>query len=71
LIALHILVLCLRTRVRNVVLMNLGGYDNDRNSRNRALTESRRSSSVDEAVCAACSIVDRTEVLVLSAAGPR
>ena len=54
-----------------MVLMNLGEYDNYRNSRNRALTESRRSSSVDEAVCAACGIVDRTELLVISAVGPR
>ena len=69
-IALHIFVVCLRTRFRNVLLMNLGGYDSERNSRNRALTDSRRSSSVDEAVCVACSIVDRTELLVLSVAGP-
>ena len=52
-IALHILVECLLMRTRKVVLMNLGGYDNDLNSRNRALTEFRRSSSVDEAVWAA------------------
>ena len=40
-------------RIMNVDLMNLGGYDNDLNSRNRAFTEFRRSSSVDDAVCAA------------------
>jgi hypothetical protein len=60
--ALHIFVLCLRTRSKNVRLMNLGGYDSERNSRNRALTDASKSCSVDEAVCAACSMVDRTEL---------
>ena len=48
--ALHILVLCLRVMSMKVDLMNLGVYDSDLNSRNRALAESKSSCSVEDAV---------------------